>query len=85
MNVKLTSEQEQIVQEELRSGHFRTAEEVIGGALEALRERGKTAMNSTGTVTPDEAVRDMLAFIDKHRVRLEDISVKELIHEGHRL
>ncbi len=37
MNIKLTPEQEKFVQHELKSGHFRTAEEVIGKALEALQ------------------------------------------------
>jgi hypothetical protein len=27
----------------------------------------------------------MLAFVEKNHVRLEGVSVKELIHEGHRL
>ena len=32
-----------------------------------------------------EAVREMLAFVERNRVRLEGVMVKELIHEGHRL
>ena len=31
-----------------------------------------------------EAVRETLDFVEKNRVRLEDVSVKQLIHEGHR-
>jgi hypothetical protein len=30
-------------------------------------------------------VREMLAFVEKNRVRLDGVSVKELIREGHRL
>jgi hypothetical protein len=30
-------------------------------------------------------VREMLTFVDRNRVRLEGVTVKELIHEGHRL
>jgi hypothetical protein len=30
-------------------------------------------------------VREMLAFVGKNHVRLEGVSVKELIHEGHRV
>ena len=37
MNINLTPEQEQIVKDKLRSGHFRTAEDVIAEALVALR------------------------------------------------
>jgi Arc/MetJ-type ribon-helix-helix transcriptional regulator len=36
MNINLTSEQEQIVNDELKSGHFRSAEEVIAKALSLL-------------------------------------------------
>lgn len=31
------------------------------------------------------AVREMLSFVEKNRIRMESISVKQLIHEGHRL
>src|SRR6266699_2469247 len=37
MTINLTPEQEKIVKEELESGHFRTAEELISQALRALR------------------------------------------------
>lgn len=85
MNVKLTPEQIKMVQEELETGHFLTVEEVIGQALEALRskERGLTAGKTSDAQR--QAVREMSAFIEKNRVRLEGVSVKELIHEGHRL
>ena len=84
MNINLTCEQEKIIHEELQSGRFRTAEEVIAEALQALRKRGQ----STGAAphgAQREAVREMLTFVKENHVRLEGISVKELIHEGHRL
>lgn len=83
MNIRLTPEQERFVQDELKSGHARTAEEVIAKALNALQEteKGSSALNN-GQAT---AVREMLEFVEKNRVRLEGVSVKELIHEGHRL
>lgn len=84
MNINLTPEQEKIVNEELRAGHFRTVEEVIGEALQALREKEQPAVTETSNGAQREAVREMLAFIEKNRVRLEGVSVKELIHEGHR-
>ena len=85
MHVNLTPEQEKIVQDELKSGHFRTAEEVIAVALEALREKEQALAGSGANGAQREAVREMLAFVETHRVRLEGVSVKELIHEGHRL
>jgi Arc/MetJ-type ribon-helix-helix transcriptional regulator len=83
MNIKLTREQEEIINGELKSGHFRTAEEVIAEALEALRARSSTVGKPDGAQR--EAVREMLAYVEKNRVRLEGVSVKELIHGGHRL
>lgn len=85
MNINLTPEQERLVKDELRSGHFRTVEEVIAKALQALREKERASRIATSNGAQREAVREMLAFVEKNRVRLEGVSVKELIHEGHRL
>ncbi len=85
MNINLTPEQEKIVKEELKSGHFRTAEEVIAEALRALQEKERSSRAGAPNGAQREAVREMLAFVEKNRVRLEGVSVKELIHEGHRL
>jgi putative addiction module CopG family antidote len=82
MNINLTPEQEKIVKDKLKSGRFRTVEEVIDEALQVLREREQPA---TANGAQREAVREMLAFVEKNRARLEGVSVKELIHEGHRL
>jgi Arc/MetJ-type ribon-helix-helix transcriptional regulator len=38
MTITLTPEQEQIVDDQLRSGTYRTPEEVVAGALRALRK-----------------------------------------------
>jgi Arc/MetJ-type ribon-helix-helix transcriptional regulator len=83
MNIRLTRAQEKIVKEELESGHFRTAEEVIAEALQALKDKGRPSNEDNGKQR--EAVREMLVFVEKNRVRLEGVSVKDLIHEGHPL
>ncbi len=85
MNINLTPEQEKLVEDELNSGHFHTVEEVIGQALQSLREKEQSSDASQSHGAQREAVRQMLAFIEKNHVRLEGVSVKELIHEGHRL
>jgi hypothetical protein len=85
MNINLTPEQEKIVNDGLKSGHFRTVEEVIGEALQVLREKEQASSYGTPDGAYGEAVRKLLAFVEKSRVRLEDVSVGELIHEGHRL
>jgi putative addiction module CopG family antidote len=85
MNVKLTPEQEKIVQEELNSGRFRSIEEVIGEALQVLREKDQSSAAAASHGAQREAVREMLAFVEKNRVRLDGVSVRELIRDGHRL
>lgn len=85
MNIHLTPEQEQIVNHELKSGHFRSAEEVITEALVALREKANRSFFTRHNGTQTEAVREMLDFAEKNRTPLQGISVKQLIHEGHRL
>ena len=84
MNINLTPEQERIVNDELKSGHFRSAEEVIAKALVALREKERSSLaDDNGHY--DDAVREMLNFVEKNRTPLPGISVKKLIREGHRL
>lgn len=85
MNIRLTPEQKKIVEDELKSGHFQTVEGVIDEALRALREKEAAGVASAPNGAHREAVREMLAFVDKNRVRLDGVTVKDLIHEGHRL
>ncbi len=85
MNIHLTPEQEKIVKDKLKTGHFRSVEEVIGEALQILGEKEQSSAADAPNGAQREGVREMLAFVEKNRVRLEGISVKELIHEGHRL
>jgi Arc/MetJ-type ribon-helix-helix transcriptional regulator len=85
MNIKLTPEQERIVQDELKSGHFRSPEEVIARALDALRERARSSPAADDNGHRDEAVREMLDFVEKNRTVLQGISVKQLMREGRRL
>lgn len=86
MNVKLTPEQEQIINDELEAGNFHSAEEIIGRALQVLRQQPSNAVAGTKTsLAQKNAVDEMMAFAEKNHVKLSGISVKDLIHEGHRL
>jgi Arc/MetJ-type ribon-helix-helix transcriptional regulator len=85
MNINLTPEQERIVNDELRSGHFRSAEEVIGTALAALREKERSSSAGNSNGDQESAVRQMLNFVAENHTPLQGISVKQLIREGHRL
>jgi len=83
MTITLTPEQQRIVDEQLRSGRYRTPADVVGEALRSLRESDLQAGGAAGSYR--EAVREMLRFAEANRVPLHDVSVKQLIHEGHRL
>jgi putative addiction module CopG family antidote len=85
MNVKLTPEQEKIIREELNSGRFRSIDEVISEALQVLREKDLSSATVASNAARREAVHEMIAFVGKNRVRIEGVSVRQLIHEGHRL
>ena len=41
MTIELKPEQERFIQEEIQSGHFQTADQVLDHALAALREKNK--------------------------------------------
>lgn len=79
MNINL------IVKDQLKSGHFHNIEEVIGEALQVLSEKDRSRSTDTENGAQREAVREMLTFVERNRVRLESVTVKQLIHEGHRL
>ena len=85
MTIHLPPDLERIVNEELKSGHFRTAQEVIAEALNALREKARSSNAAADYDKRRDAVREMLAFVEKNHVSLNGVSVKQLIHEGHRL
>ena len=48
LTIELKPEQERIIQEEIRSGHFRNVDEVLDHALAALREKSATLNSSSG-------------------------------------
>jgi hypothetical protein len=85
MKIELSSEQEKIVGEKLKSEHFRTAEEVIAEALQTFRHKTRSTAKSPEDGEQREAVREMFSFVSANRVRLDGVTVKELIHEGRRL
>jgi Arc/MetJ-type ribon-helix-helix transcriptional regulator len=82
MSITLKPETERVIQEEISSGHFRTVDELILQGVQAWREK-----NSSHQTLEErrEAVARMQEFAEKNRTSLGDISVKDLIHEGHRL
>lgn len=58
MTIQLKPEQERIIQEEIRSGHFRDAAEVLDHALAALLEKES---KGSGTAKPRKNLVDVLS------------------------
>jgi Arc/MetJ-type ribon-helix-helix transcriptional regulator len=82
MNINLTPDLERIVNDVLRSGHFRSAEEVIGTALAALREKDRSSIAGASNGDQENAVQGMLNFVAENRTPIQGISVKQLIREA---
>ena len=61
MMVELKPETERLVQEELRSGHVQTVDEIIVCGVQALREKSKTAQ--AATVPPGKPRKNLADFL----------------------
>jgi Arc/MetJ-type ribon-helix-helix transcriptional regulator len=82
MILTLNPEHERMVNEELRAGRYSSAEEVIGCALEALREKDLGILLRGEKRDPKRAA----ARIRERRkgVTLGGLSIKDLVNEGRR-
>lgn len=85
MSIHLTPEQEAFVHDQLKAGRFHSVEQLIAEALRALRDKDTSGASAATSGAEREAVRELLAFAETNRVRLEGVSVKHLIHEDARL
>jgi len=72
-----------MIREEFASGRWPTVDDIIAKALEVLRERER-AMTQQAAEARQQAVAEMLAFGERHKLTLEGMSMRELIHQGHR-
>jgi Arc/MetJ-type ribon-helix-helix transcriptional regulator len=82
MRLSLNAEHKRLVNEELRAGHYRSAEEVIGRALEALKERDHASLRHGVKRDPRRAAARIRA---RHKgVTLGGLRLKDLVNEGRR-
>ena len=80
MTVELSSEQEQIIHQQIASGMFHSVEEVLDSALAKL-----TSPQILPPDTQSDSVKLMLEFAEKKAVKLPPgETVKDLIHESRR-
>ena len=81
MDIHLDSRSEHLIEQQLRTGRYRSPEQVVASALEAFAESEHPRTNEEG----HKAVQDMLAFSTKHHLTLgEGVRIRDLIHEGHK-
>lgn len=81
--IRLTPHSEELLQEQLARGPYRSPEEVIERALETLAQKESIPFQlGRATKTPAEAVADILEL--RKGVRLGGLKIKDLIHEGHK-
>lgn len=82
MVVHLDSRAERLIEEQLRTGRFHSAEEVVARALESLAS-GTSAEES---VDPDKAVDAILALRSKNSLSLgAGYSLSDLVRESRNL
>jgi len=86
MNVKLTPHAAELL-EAVRAQRQEEPELILEQALEAFaQERHVDAERPVSGDDQQQAVREMIEFVKQNRVHLgPGISVRDLIHEGHRL
>ncbi|HTQ11115.1 MAG TPA: hypothetical protein VMI31_13695 [Fimbriimonadaceae bacterium] len=83
MTINVKSETEQMVRNEIQNGHFQTVDEIIVEGIQSWREKHLT--HQVDSEQRRKAVAEALAFACERAIPLDGISIKELIHEGHRL
>jgi hypothetical protein len=83
MPIHLKPETEQLVREELQIGTFHSVDDLIVQSLCAWRE--KYSFKQPTKEQRHQAISRMREFASKNRTPLGDISIKDLIHEGHRV
>jgi hypothetical protein len=80
MTIILRPEQEQVLQDAIKSGLAHTPDEALNKAIDALREQ----LPHEGP--PDQAIaaaaRRLGTFGKQHRLSLEGLSVKDLLRES---
>jgi Arc/MetJ-type ribon-helix-helix transcriptional regulator len=81
--IRLTPHGQELLQEQLARGPYRSPEEVIEQALETLAQKESIPSHlGPATKSPAEAVADILEI--QKRNRLRGLKIKDLIHEGHK-
>jgi Arc/MetJ-type ribon-helix-helix transcriptional regulator len=78
MTIQIDPETERLIQQELQTGQFRSIDELIGKAVQALHDQTRSTPRTKRS--PAEAI----AHIRQNRegVILGDLKIKDLMNEG---
>jgi Arc/MetJ-type ribon-helix-helix transcriptional regulator len=80
--IRLSPHGEALLQEQLANGSYRSPDEVVERALETLAKDNEQSPPAALSMTPAEAIADIQE--NRKGATLGGISIKELIHEGHK-
>jgi len=79
MTITLTPDTERLINEELKHGHYKDAEDVIQRALHTLRAAHQASHDTVHECQEAAArIREL-----RQGVTLGGLTIKQLIHEGH--
>ncbi len=82
VTIQLKPETERLVQEELQGGHFHSIDDII---LQGIRARREKEPSQRSQDQRRQAVERALEFAKRRAVELNGLSIKELLHKGHRM
>ena len=78
MTIRIDSETERLIQQELQTGQFRSINELIAKAVQALHDQNRSTHRTRRSPV------DAIAHIRQNRegVLLGDLRIKDLLNEG---
>jgi len=82
MSINLNPETERLVKEELRNGNFHSVDEII---LHGIRAKHEKRADPPAVLDRNRTVERALDFAKRRAIPLRGASIKELLHQGHRL
>ena len=83
MTINIKPETERLVQEELRNGHFDSVDNLIVESVLAWRQIHPSMQ--VGADQRNRTVEDALTFARNRAIPIGSVSIKDLIHESHRM